>query len=199
LSVRSSALLAAKDWELWVAETIADLIADGRPGTESEPTTQIVARTLSVIMESMFDGNVAKFARTIGKQKNTVWGWLHGNSKMLLRDLVNLCYCLQITLRDFLSGSLSPEHLSVADFRPSLIKVERRVPSRQLNRGILEQNLLNILDHQPVPSMQQVARLLGVDKRLLYRHFSEICRAIADKHKQASITGNRPIPNSPPR
>lgn len=199
LSVRSPVLLAAKDWELWIAEAIADLIADGRPDAKSVPTTQIVAQTLNVIVENMFEGNVAKFARTIGKQKNSVWGWFNGNSKILLKDLVNLCYCLQITLRDFLSGSLSPEHLTVADFRPPLIQVERRQPSRQINRGLLEQNLLNILGHQPVPSMQKVARLLSVDKRLLYRHFSEICRAIADKRKQASTAGIVPAPNSLPR
>jgi hypothetical protein len=167
-----------------VAEVIAEVIADGRPTNEPGPTTQSVAQTLSMIGETLFDGNVAKFARAIGKQKNTVWGWCQGDSRILLKDLVNLCYCLQVRPRDLLAGSVSPEHLSRINLRPSLIKAGQRRASRQLNRRLLEEKLLNILDGQSVPSMQQVALLLGFDKRLLYRHFSDICRAIAKKHKR---------------
>jgi len=194
LKRRSLPTRAPGEWELWTARAVAQIIACTRPGEETSPSNDIIARTTSAIVEGLFNGNAARFAQAIGKQKSTVWGWCHNGSRMLLNDLLNLCYCLHIDPSDFLCGTISIKHLKADALRPSVIKMRQLTRRRQLNSKAVEQQLREALEHGRTGSMQKVAQSLGFHKRFLYRHFPDLCPAIAYEHKQVSTTNSSKRP-----
>jgi len=96
--------LGGLDWQLWVAETVGDLLAKA-PFLTSPPIRQRVARTLTACIDQIADGNTAEFARQLGMPKNTVWLWMSGKVLPQLDALLKICHCLNLSVSDFLAGN----------------------------------------------------------------------------------------------
>lgn len=180
---------AVSDGDMWKAETVGRLLASHQPN-QIEPDNDVIVAGIRVIIEKAFHGNATRFARTIGKQKNTAWGWCNDGSRIGLLDLLSLCYCLQIDLLDFLSPTFPLAFGTPAVFRPSLIETRNLNKRRPFDRAAVGKRLRKHLEQEKAQSMHEVALSLGFHKRLLYRHFPELCRAIAQKHSQVSDSGN---------
>jgi hypothetical protein len=175
------------EWDLWIARAVARLLATHR-AYDIEPANETIVLGIRTIVDRAFQGNAAQFARAIGKQKNTVWGWRNDGSRIQLIDLLALCYCLRIDPLEFLAPTFSLTFITPTSLRSFMVESSQRVKARPLNLVLTEKHLRKILAREKTLSMQQVALSLGVHKRLLYRHLPDLCRAIAVRHKQISST-----------
>jgi hypothetical protein len=126
-----------------------------------------------------------QFARLIDKRKNTVWGWQHAQNQIPINDLLRICKRLGISLVDFLYAESFV--LDKIDLAPPVlasgVRAKRR-PPRQLDREFTKRALSATLKEERPHSMRAVAEKLNLNKRLLHRHFPELCKAISARHKQ---------------
>jgi hypothetical protein len=165
-----------------VANNVAELLA-WHVDNQKVLFRDTIREMAQTILDYCFKGNQTDFARVLNKHKTTVWGWCHGDTRLTLNDVLNICYCLNIKPGAFLSGALIRNpRLKTVTLRSSCVKRTSRVKRRIFDPTKTEKRLRRQLDAQESPSMQRVASILDLNKRLLYKHFPDLCRSIAAKH-----------------
>jgi hypothetical protein len=121
--------------------------------------------------------NASRFALRVGRNKSTICGWLHG-SRMTLPDLLDLSEQFGTTPMKLLSGSAKIEVENGTHQLPG--RKPDVIARKRFNRDGALTSLQNVLTSNPPPkSMQYVAKTMRVDKRLLYKHFPDLCKEIA--------------------
>jgi transcriptional regulator with XRE-family HTH domain len=173
-------------WHSWVANTIGELIAVAP--YLSLPLTQIkVRKALCAAVEIVTQGNIVAFASLLKMPKNTVWGWQAGKVLPPLDALLKICHCLGISLLDFLTQEVDIIKTSKKLLLPSPVQQKKiRASPRSFDSTQVQQALSSILaeSQQPPPTLKEVAESLRYNRRLLYRHFPDLCYAIAAKSRQ---------------
>ena len=169
---------------IWISLTLGELIVWS---SKSSNVTQKVniREAVQKIIDITHQGNIAAFARAFKLPKNTVWMWYHGKSSPNLKYILNICYCLDISLLNFInleetafqSLKINPQKLS----NQSRIK---RVSPRNFDSREIELSLQTILNSQqtPPPTMREVAEKLGFDRRTISDHYPELCKAISARY-----------------
>jgi len=164
------------DLEVYHATMVGELLANSCFVESS------VHRTLSGAMASLIEGatdnNASQFASLVGRNKSTISGWLHG-SRMPLNELLDLSSRLKATPLKILSGSCGTLVADNSDYQ-----IPKRKPHtlarKHFNRKKALARLEKSLTCAPPPrSMRHLAETLHVDKRVLYRHFPQLCKEIA--------------------
>ncbi|MHC5934579.1 hypothetical protein [Nostoc sp.] len=117
--------------------------------------------------------------------KNKVWMWQMGKVLPELNVILKICFTLQVSVLDFLTQETLKENSSQFPATPqnqvrdsSTKKLEVKFDSdrtQQLLQNVLQAN------EQPLP-ITAVAKHLGYPKRVLYRHFPQLCRAISAEY-----------------
>jgi TniQ len=180
-------------WHVAVARNIGELIAS-IPSLERTPTRDGVARMFRGCIAQVNEG-MPKFGKIIGKTKSSVWGWYHGTVRASLNEMLKLCYCLDISLVDFL---LSSERLF------SGLRVVRSLPDmyifhppravKRIDYSKVEATLHDVLHNNAPRSMREVGEIVGVHPRTFYVRFPTICYAISKRHaeyRQAQLEKGR--------
>lgn len=182
------------EWHTAVSCNIGKLIA-AVPSWESVPTRDGVVLMFRACIAQVAGGVMAEFGKLIDKDKVSVWGWCNGTVRATLNEILKICYCLDISLVDFISGS---------DKQLSDLRLVRRPPDnyiscpRRANKRIdydkAEIKLREILCMNIAISMEEAARIVGVERRTLYKKFKEVCNAISKRYteyQRAKIEGER--------
>lgn len=173
------------DWQLWVSETVGDLLAKA-PFLTSPPAREKVARTLRACINQIAEGNTAEFARQIGMPKNTVWLWMSGKVLPQLDALLKICHCLELSVSDFLTetGVSLGNNGAVRISHDSAISHSRRSASKAFDASKIHSLLKEFLDDDTYAtwSMQRIAKQLNYDANFLRRHFPELCRNISARY-----------------
>lgn len=170
------------EWQKWIAKNLEEMImaATHIP----PPPKERMAKAISLCINQASEGIMNRFARLIGKRKNTVWGWQHGQAQIPIDDLLRICYRVGVPLVDFLYTEvfvLKDVELSPAMVFASGVKTIRQ-PPRPFDREATEYSLRKTLkDQLPLP-MKTVATRLNINKRSLYKHFPDLCKAISIRH-----------------
>ncbi|MBW4428067.1 MAG: helix-turn-helix domain-containing protein [Nostoc desertorum CM1-VF14] len=171
--------------QTWIVEVIGELISFTL-SFNSPPAKEEIAKSLSLIINAVTNGNIAEFARLMGIPKNTLWMWQTGKALPMLDILLKICYRLEISLLDL----LKPEQLAAKSFTKISHKTIRRSPTLRASPKLFDANqvqdtLLAILasDNQPPLTMEEVATGLGYNKRTIFSHFPDLCRAISAKYR----------------
>ena len=170
--------------QIWVAKNLEELIIVARrmPSPAKARTAQSIASCINQTSEGIMN----RFARLVGKRKNTVWGWQHGENQIPIDDLLSICNRVGISLVDFLYADVFVLNEIASTPMPVLVsgvKAIRR-PARQLDRVATEKALRRILNEQTPLSMRATADRLKINKRLLYRQFPKLCKALSARHNQ---------------
>jgi hypothetical protein len=170
--------------QIWIGKSLEELIIAVRrlPSPQKERT----ATSISLCINQVSDGVMNRFARLIGKRKNTVWGWQHGQTQIPIDDLLRICNRVNISLVDFLYADafvLNDIDLIQTPTAVSGVKAIGRSP-RHLDPKATKDALLTILKQQTPISMKEVATRIDLNKRLLYKHFPDLCKAISTRHKE---------------
>lgn len=175
------------DWQTWIAGAIGEVFAAAM-SFASSLTRKGIPAAISRFIDQAAAGNVSKFASLIGRQKTTVWGWQKGNARIALIDLLNVCYCMDISVLHLLTNDW--------DFaKPAGSLVQLRGPfsrsprspriQRQFDSYKVHTALKAILDNEyPPPSMRAVAERLGYDPRFLSRKFADLCHPVSARFAQ---------------
>lgn len=175
-------------WQSWVVSNLQEIVI-ARNHLPTPPTEKI-AEALTLCIDSASDGVMNRFSSLIGKPKNTVWGWLQGNSLIPLNDLLRLCYFINLRLVDFLYTDQfvvpSADPIAQAEFtgnRP----LQRRESPKSFDIFAIEHLLTAALIAHPPKPMTEVAIELRTHKRILYKHFPNLCKKISERHKKYRI------------
>jgi hypothetical protein len=171
------------EWLNWTGRNLEALItktfkAPGLSRKRIQEATRACIRLMS-------NGVSARFAACIQKPKNTIWGWMHGKTKIPLGDLLRVCFYSGITLVEFFtSDSLCNYGRAGKCFSGHLPYISRtpRRP-RPFDREGVRRMLEAALENKPPPSVNELARRLNFHRRFLYKHFSVLCREITFQRK----------------
>lgn len=178
--------LTELEWQAYITHQLENLISASIH--LPLPTQQRVATALSVCIDRATDGNTSRFAQLIGKTKNTVWGWQHGLTRIPVDDLLRICRCVGIGLVDLLyhDGFSFTDIDVVHRVSVSGVTTIRRSP-RKVDLKATKRALITTLKEEPSLPMKAIAARLGINKRILYKHFPELCKRIAARHRQYQI------------
>jgi transcriptional regulator with XRE-family HTH domain len=170
----------------WTANTVGELITAVASFSSPLPREN-VAEAMRTVVNLVTEGNVAAFASRLGIPKNTVWMWHTGKALPQLDVLLKICYCLEISLLDF----LIPEKVAAIPLKISLQKSpqqsqNQRVSPKPFDSDKVEEALHATLasDENPPLTMKEVAERLEYNRRTISRHFPDLCRAISAKYRQ---------------
>jgi TniQ len=166
--------------ERYLAETVGGFLAHMPQLTLTIPREGVI-QSLRDLIATMTDGNMAAFARSIGRPKTSLWELVQGYFPPSLPFVLQLCYQFHLPLLPFLLGreQVAPGEWPVSQEQPP--KRDARCPFDCEN---VQQALEAILaDQQSVPlSMREVARQLGYPVRTIETHFPLLCRNISRRY-----------------
>ncbi|MEL6928967.1 MAG: TniQ family protein [Cyanobacteria bacterium J06600_6] len=171
--------------DTWITKALGDLVAF-IPKAKYSIGKHNVSQALKRTIEVTHQGNIAAFARTFQLPKNTVWMWCKGKSKPELREILRICYCLDISVIDFISlNKTAYESIQIYPQRlPRIPKESRRSPKvfdREKTKIYL-QAILNDSVNPPI-NLKEVSEALGFHKRTISNHFPDLCKAITKKYR----------------
>ena len=172
-------------YQLWLVDVIGELIA-AAPYLSSTLARENIAKSLRSAVDIVAEGNVAAFARLLKMPKNTVWMWHTGKVVPQLDVLLQVCYCLGISLLNFLTNEAIHTELRIKITQKSLTRQRPQRPAQKSFNSIqVGQVLLSALNsaEEPPPTMKEVAERLDYNRRTISRHFPDLCRAISAKSR----------------
>jgi len=184
-------------WQGWVVANLQDIITarDYLP----RPASHRIKEALALSIDGVAEGVMNRFSVLIGKPKNTVWGWLQGNSLIPLNDLLRLCYVINVRLIDFLYTDrfvvFASDHTASLDFSRIQPRQCRQLP-KPFDDFAIEYSLRAALKAHPPKPMTEIAIELRAHKRILYKHFPALCKQISLRHKNYRIKQEKKIRES---
>jgi hypothetical protein len=173
-----------RDWRLFVANSVGELIA-ALSNMNQPPTKKTVVEALHECIKISTGGVITQFAKLIRKHLMTVYGWYRGNVKIPLSDLLRICYCLDLSIIDFLNGAeaLRKSAINVRELPDTACVVNSPRTPKPFNREKVEIGLINFLKVGSPISVAEAARRMEVNHRDLYRIFPELSRKISCRYR----------------
>lgn len=171
-------------WQTWVIKNLGELLATS-PYLSELLQREIVAQAFCRYIKHLSEGNIAAFARMLKIPKNKVWMWQTGKVLPELNVILKICFTLQVSVLDFLTQESVKLNSSPFPALPKNQVINRSSKKSETNfhKECIQQLLEDVLqrNEQPLP-MTEVAKRLGHPKRILYRHFPELCKAISAQY-----------------
>jgi DNA-binding XRE family transcriptional regulator len=174
-------------WQIWVAETIGQLLAHNMdlmvtPHLRNIPDLIIAAR------EQVAHGSIQTLGKKLQLSRRTVNAWRSGKQTPQLESMLRLCYCCGISLYEVFASPSGTFHLdklkihSLPDIPNPAGNRRHRIPMDLVS---IRQGLEDVLaqEEQPPPSMRTVAKRLNHSPREIREHFPELNRAICKRRK----------------
>jgi hypothetical protein len=162
------------EWNLFVSEEISKLIAF-ISNLSTKALTNASSQTIKLCVESTFSGNISAFARLIETPLPTFHGWYQGREKPRLKDILKICYCLNLTLLDFFT---QPEICKTKEIKTrEWLGIDKKPPRptpRPFDSKRIKSKLKKYINIYPPLSMAQVCREIGYDKVVLGRAVPDI-------------------------
>jgi transcriptional regulator with XRE-family HTH domain len=170
-------------WQAWVAENVGELLASS-PTLEAQLSGENVVLSLAGCIRRAKDGSLTQFSSLIGKRKNTVWGWQHGQNRPTLIDLLHICSRAECSLLNFLTANESVVNSDAPLKAPYLILAPAEAPRRErlFDHSAVRQKLQSLLLEEQAISVREAARRVGHGVRSLYRCFPDLCKKISQRH-----------------
>jgi hypothetical protein len=138
---------------------------------------------MSAFSKRYHEGNTQAFARWLGVCPVSVRTWVSGRKSPKLLALLHICYRLNISAVEFLTGNnvINAYDLRGEQTRAWTIKGGER---KRINRDEIRRRLKSILSKNkyPPPTVKDVSEQLDVSYRRLYYLFPDLCRAISARH-----------------
>jgi TniQ len=170
-----------QEWQQWVGTVVGGLLV-AAPDFPVSPHQEVIAATITSYVQAAMEGNFSAFARHLQIHRRTAWEWGQGLQVPQLDALLQLCSYFGTSPVRFLTGHAlgttpvlqhAPEEKTMTE-KPK--KRFRKLETERLRcalEGVLQE------EENPPPSMREVAGRLQYDSSHLYKHFPDLCRAIA--------------------
>ncbi|MBW4534277.1 MAG: TniQ family protein [Pleurocapsa minor HA4230-MV1] len=170
---------------IWIAQNLAEVLLL-IPSRSSSIQSTNISKAFNLMIDAICEGNIAAFAEIFGLPKNTVWIWCKGKSLPKLRAILTVCYCLDISLLDFITLKQQAFQLPRINSQrlPSSLRLRRASP-RTFDHMATEKYLQNVLDSPKRPlTMKEVAQRLNTGQRTIHSYFPNLCKAISAKYRR---------------
>lgn len=169
----------------WIVETLGEVIANADRLSPLLTQDQI-QKSLTYVVHQVSEDNIAAFAAIHKIPKNTFWGWYSGKNRPPLSALVQICYNFKISLLQFLRQDFNFSTLHERNLNLVMeYSKNTRSSARTLDLNHIE-NILSIILSQagePLPTITEIAEQLKINRRILSRHFPELCHQIVTKRR----------------
>lgn len=169
---------------VWISQNLGELISF-TPSIFSPIHSENISKAFNLIIDNIYEGNIASFAKVFNLPKNTVWMWCKSKSLPELRVVLAVCYCLNISLFDFVTiKQQSFQSLEIDLQKLPKSSHTKRASPRTLNYTTTEKYLLDVLkSYKPPLTMKEVAEQLNINQRTIRSHFPHLCKAISAKYR----------------
>ncbi len=179
--------MAASPEELWRAIQVGQMLAcqgNHQPHVELGKAMEAVTE----IIERMNSGKYAHFAKRIGLNKSAIHNWLKGSGTPTLNAYLRIAGTAGIQLPRLLRGNLTdwepPTKTEVYQLPLSFPRQTKSKCHNNLDWNAIRAELVS-LSKLPTPiSLQEAARHLDLDTRLLYLNANLEARAIGARWKE---------------
>lgn len=170
-------------WEIEKAKMVGELIKKSA-SKKCKPKRKRISTVLKYLVQELTGGTKAPFSRYIGIPDVTFRNWLSGQTIPPMESLLRICYCSNLTLVEFLTNDLSKIHYTC--LREPIFNKDagkRTKPNNRFDPIFVKKFLEDAIsdDESPPPSVKEIAARLGFDRRLLYKHFPELCKTLAER------------------
>lgn len=170
-------------WNIWVANTVGDLIAQA-PYQPSPLPRETIKKSLVFFVNKFSNGDVLAFEQLIKLSNSEIAQWYSGTTIPTLDKLLKICYQLKTSLIDFLQAQTLPQSgtnqvalcPSSRQRQPTVTSQRNKTRIRSLLTSVLNQN------EYPSPSVRVVARRYHVGGATLYYYAPDLCRAISARY-----------------
>lgn len=170
------------EWNLFVSIEIGELIAF-ISNDKTEPLSIPLNQTIQLCVENTTGGNKMGFSRLIVVNEKTFRGWYYGEVKPHLRDILKICYCLNLKLVEFLT---QPNIITTTPLRLRQFPAFENKPPRPRPRVFepekVKAEIEKYLDIHPPLSMAEISLKVGYDKGMLTKAFPEINKIVKSKY-----------------
>lgn len=165
------------EWQMFVIQNVQELLTIP-PNTAVELSNAHITAAIQDMVNSF--GSKRAFSKEMRIPETTVRVWFDGKHRPSLESLLKICYCTNLLLVDLVSGKY--EGVKYSSRIISGDKRQIRATRKHFDSQYILNMLLGYLNDRSL-SMREVARRLGSDQRVLYKHFPDVCKAIAHEHK----------------
>jgi hypothetical protein len=121
-------------------------------------------------------------ARKLAIPKTTFWGWCRGKNLPPLAEVIHICNKYGINIVDFYKGLYKEGHTPVI-FSKRVMKRNVILTKRPLTE-IRKLVKCIVMDKTIEYHVQAMADVVGCNKKTLYNHFPNLCKAQAVKRKR---------------
>lgn len=137
---------------------------------------------LNYIIDSLAYGSAKGFAKKTGIPFTNIRVWRQGKNRPSLDGLLKISYLTDIKVIDLFSGKKPNFNIKGIPLGDKVEIKPDKISRRKLNPGEIR-NSLTVYKNDKVPvSVSEIARSLGLDKKVLYHHFPEDCQALAARY-----------------
>jgi hypothetical protein len=169
----------------WVATVVGELLA-AAPDFPALPGREVIAASISTHVQAVMNGNYSAFAQHLHVHRRTAWEWGQGLQVPQLDALLQICSYFGTSPAHFLTGlalGTAPVQKHAPEEKPTAERPKKRFRKFETERlrcaleGALQE------EGDPPPSMRELAGRLQYDSSHLYKHFPDLCRAIAARYR----------------
>jgi len=170
------------EWNLFVSREVSELIAF-ISADKAEHLSIPLYQTIKLCVENATNDNKLGFSRLIQVKERTFSGWYYGRVKPHLKDILKICYCLNLKLLEFLTqpNSVIIKPLKLKQFPPFENKPPRARP-RVFEPEKVKAEIEKYLDIHPPLSMAEISIRVGYDRQMLTKAFPEINKIVKLKY-----------------
>ncbi|PEX11646.1 hypothetical protein CN451_08225 [Priestia megaterium] len=147
--------------------------------------TQKVSWALEYIMKEVSQGNIANFARLTNIPKVTMWDWIRGERLPDLNRLLSICYQLNLSIKQLLLEPRNFKKEEMINYNKPVIAISEQRKRRDIDVEKFKKRLMDFLTSRNPISLSQVAKEMGYDRKVLYKHFPEECKKIVERFNRS--------------
>jgi transcriptional regulator with XRE-family HTH domain len=182
-SIKRNNQISIVDLELWRSKSLGDLLTMTF-SSRGKLSIDNIPRQLSNITNEATAGNIAALSRQLRIPKNTLWLWYHGKTLPSLESSLNICRHFDISLVDFFSGE-NQDRPKLDNYHKPTSRAKTSTSNRAFKPEVVCLFLEQVLSQEILPplSVTEIARRLGCNRRMLYKHFPDLCSVISNIYK----------------
>jgi transcriptional regulator with XRE-family HTH domain len=168
------------EWEMWVANQVAQLIEAGfhnLPLLTREQLSELIRIASDLV-------GLTRFAQILGVSATAVYEWQIGVQPTFVLYL-RVAQVLNVPLADFLTGSVKPAE--IRSLRLVGVPQWRNVwvqPRSTFNSQDAAQQMNATLTEVPPPSLMAFAKRYGYSYGILRKYLPDQCRAIQERYRE---------------
>jgi transcriptional regulator with XRE-family HTH domain len=186
-------LLDELKWQLWVIDNLGELIAMA-PYISSSLPKQTIAKAISSYTNNANVGSTDTFLHLIGASKGLLNSWRKNKTIPQIYTVLKICFCLGISLTELLTQNFFTLDTDVIklEAQDKLIKkltypmdiISSKKNYKKTNIEEIQSTLVSILEmnEYPPPSMNEVARRVGIPAMTLRSSCLDLCHEISARY-----------------